>query len=239
MTKLLEGSVAIVTGGTRGIGRAIVSCFAEAGATVVYTGRSAESVAEAESALADVGATDGRICDVRDYDAVARLFASVQEKYGRLDILVNNAGVGRFAPVQEIAPETWREVIETNLNGPFYCTREAAPLMKAGGGGFILNIGSLAGKNPFAGGSAYNASKFGLVGFTEAMMMDLRYDNIRVSSIMPGSVQTDFRPGGAEGKDWKLDPVQIAETALHLVTMPARNLASRIEMRPTLPPRKG
>lgn len=239
MTKLLDGAVALVTGGTRGIGRAIVERFAAEGATVVFTGRSEQSVAEASAGLAGQGAVDGYACDVRHYEAVADLFGAVREKFGRLDILVNNAGVGHFAPVHEITPQTWREVIETNLNGPFYCTHEAAPLMKDSGGGFILNIGSLAGKNPFPGGSAYNASKFGLVGFTEAMMMDLRYDNIRVSSIMPGSVQTEFRPGGADQADWKLDPAQIADTALHLVTMPARNLASRVEMRPTLPPRKG
>jgi NADP-dependent 3-hydroxy acid dehydrogenase YdfG len=141
--------------------------------------------------------------------------------------------------VENITPEQWRQVIGTNLDGVFYCVHEAVPLMRNAGGGFIVNIGSLAGKNPFAGGTAYNASKFGLNGFSEAMMMDLRYDNIRVTQVMPGSVQTEFTGRSTDGGDWKLDPAQIGETVAHLVKMPERNLASRIEMRPSRPPKRG
>ena len=140
--------------------------------------------------------------------------------------------------MHQLSLDEWREVIDTNLSGVFYATRAAVPRMQKRGGGFILNIGSLAGKNPFPSGAAYNASKFGLNGMTEAMMMDLRYENIRVSQIMPGSVETEFRPGGSDNADWKLSARQIAETAVHLLTMPERNLASRVEMRPSRPPRK-
>ncbi len=144
-----------------------------------------------------------------------------------------------MAPVDELTPRQWRTVIETNLNGPFYCCRQAVPLMRKSGGGFIINIGSLAGKHVFAGGSAYNASKFGLAGFTEAAMLDLRHDNIRVSTIMPGSVDTKFSRRGAPPADWKIAPEHIAETVVHLLRTPSRTLISRVEVRPTQPPRQG
>jgi NAD(P)-dependent dehydrogenase (short-subunit alcohol dehydrogenase family) len=140
--------------------------------------------------------------------------------------------------VDQTSPEHWRAIIDTNLSGPFYCIHEAVPLMKKSGGGFIVNIGSLAGKNPFAGGAAYNASKFGLNGFTEAIMMDLRHDNIRVTQIMPGSVQTGFGSSGVTGAEWKIAPEHIAEVVVDLLRLPARSLASRVEMRPSRPPRK-
>ncbi len=163
----------------------------------------------------------------------------VNRTFGRLDVLVNNAGVSEAAPVDELTPRQWRTVIETNLNGPFYCCRQAVPLMRKSGGGFIINIGSLAGKHVFAGGSAYNASKFGLAGFTEAAMLDLRHDNIRVSTIMPGSVDTKFSRPGAPPADWKIAPEYIAETVVHLLRTPSRTLISRVEVRPTQPPRQG
>ena len=233
----LRGKIAVVTGGSRGIGRAVAEALVRDGVKTAVCGRDSASLAQAVQDLSAGGEVSGRTCDMGRYEQVEEFFRFVEETYGGLDILINNAGVGRFAPVDQLSVEDWREVIDVNLSGPFYALKSAVPLMRRRGGGFIINIGSLAGKNPFAGGAAYNASKFGLNGFSEAAMMDLRHEGIRVSQIMPGSVQTEFTPGGAEG-DWKLDPAQIAETVLHLLRMPDRNLASRVEMRPSRPPRK-
>ena len=238
MTSNLAGKAALVTGGSRGIGRAIAEALLEERAKVVICGRSQESLDGAVRELSAKGEIAGTTCNMGRNEDVEKLFGFVVDTLGGLDILVNNAGVGHFAPVHELSLDEWREVIDTNLSGVFYATRAAVPMMRKRGGGFILNIGSLAGKNPFPAGAAYNASKFGLSGMTEAMMMDLRYENIRVSQIMPGSVETDFRPGGSENADWKLSARQIAETAVHLLAMPDRNLASRVEMRPSRPPRK-
>ncbi|MCB1021531.1 MAG: SDR family oxidoreductase [Acidobacteria bacterium] len=238
MASKLAGKIALVTGGSRGIGRAIAEALLEEGAQVAICGRSQDSLDRAIAELSAKGDIAGKTCNMGRNEEVEALLAFVGERFGGLDVLVNNAGVGHFAPVHQLSLEQWREVIDTNLSGVFYATRAAVPMMQKRGGGFILNIGSLAGKNPFAAGAAYNASKFGLNGMSEAMMMDLRYENIRVSQIMPGSVETEFRPGGADEADWKLSTRQIAETAVHLITMPERNLASRIEMRPSRPPRK-
>ncbi len=233
----LNGSRAIVTGGSRGIGAAIAEALVREGARVAITGRNRD---RAEAKAADLGPT-GQVrayaFDVRDLGAVEDFFGAFDREFNGLDILVNNAGVGHFGRVDKLTSEEWNAVIETNLNAPFHFTRLAVPRMSAGGGGFILNIGSLAGKYPFAGGAAYNASKFALAGFTESCMLDLRHLNIRVSTIMPGSVETGFR-GAFEPAAWKLDPASIADMAVHLFKTPIRNLASRIEMRPSKPPRK-
>ena len=184
--------IAVVTGGSRGIGAAVAKALLEHGASVVICGRSEDALKRILDELRPLGRVEGRVCDVGRYPEVAELFGFVEETFGRLDFLINNAGVGRFAPVDEIDPATWDEVIATNLSGAFYCCHEAIPIMKKTGGGFIINIGSLAGKHAFAGGAAYNASKFGLNGFSEAMMLDVRHDKIHVSTIMPGSVDTQF-----------------------------------------------
>lgn len=179
------------------------------------------------------------MCDVRRHEDCRHLVAETERILGRLDILVNNAGVGGFAPVEEMAPEEWDRIIGTNLDSLFYCCHEALPALKRAGGGWIINIGSLAGKNAFPGGAAYNASKFGLIGFSEALMQEVRHDGIRVSYIMPGSVATGFshpRPG--TGDDWKVRPEDIAAIVLDLLRTPARTLPSRIEVRPSRPPRK-
>jgi NAD(P)-dependent dehydrogenase (short-subunit alcohol dehydrogenase family) len=233
----LDGKTAVVTGGNRGIGRGIVEALHGEGATVVLTARDAAIAADAAR---QVGArAHGVACDVRAYESVQRLFRETERVAGGLDILVNNAGVGLFGPVADTSPEDWRTVIETNLDGPFYCCREAIPLMRRRGGGYIFNISSLAGKNPFANGAAYNASKFGLNGFSEALMMEVRYDGIRVSYLMPGSVATEFGRGGAEKEGWALRPDDVGEVVLDLLRSPARALYSRVEMRPSRPPRKG
>jgi len=232
----LEGKLAVVTGGNRGIGRGIVEGLHREGAVVALTSRTA---AKAEAAAREIGArAHGFACDVRSYEAVQELFRAIERGIGGVDILVNNAGIGLFAPVADLPPEDWRAVIETNVNGVFYCCREAIPRMRKRGGGYIFNISSLAGKNPFVNGGAYNASKFALNGFSEVLMMETRYDNIRVSYLMPGSVATEFGRGSAAKSDWALTPTDVAEVVLDLLRSPAHALYSRVEMRPSKPPRK-
>ena len=233
----LNGKIAVVTGGNRGIGRGIAEALAAEGATVALTARGA---ADAERAAREVGrGSCGYACDVRAYESVQRLFACVARDLGGCDILVNNAGIGIFGPVAETDPDDWRAMVETNLNGPFYCCREAIPLMKQRGGGYIFNISSLAGKNPIQNGAGYNATKFGLNGFSEALMMEVRYDGIRVSYLMPGSVATEFGRGSAAKSGWALTPADVGEVVVDLLRSPSRALYSRVEMRPSQPPRKG
>jgi NAD(P)-dependent dehydrogenase (short-subunit alcohol dehydrogenase family) len=238
----LDGQVALVTGGNRGIGRGIVEALAREGARVVLTARDRK---HAEDAAREVGnGALGFACDVRAYDQVVQLFRDLDRAVGGLDILVNNAGIGIFGPVADMRPEDWYAVIETNLNGVFHCCHEAIPRMKQRGGGYIFNISSLAGKNPLVHGAAYNASKFGLNGFSEALMMEVRYDGIRVSYLMPGSVETDFgasptRPGRAASKrGWALTPADVGQSVIDLLRVPKHALFSRVEMRPSQPPRR-
>lgn len=236
MEQFLKGKKAVVTGGTRGIGRAIAEYLLKAGAAVTICGRTRDSVdrATAELKQSTGGDAYGEPADVSKWDQVERLFGSVKSRFGALDILVNNAGEGVFRGVQDLTREDWENTIGLNLTGVFYCCHHALPLLRSSGAGYIIQISSLAGVNPFAGGSAYNASKFGLNGFSEAIMQDLRYENIRVSYVMPGSVDTDFGPGGGRA-DWKIAPEDIAEVVLTLLRMPARTLVSRVEIRPSRP----
>ncbi|MBI3894628.1 MAG: SDR family oxidoreductase [Acidobacteria bacterium] len=245
MHSVLENKVAVITGGSRGIGFRIAEKLLQNGASVVLCGRQESGVRQAAESLQQIASsrTEGIVADVRIYSQVERLMALTEEKFGGIDILVNNAGIGVFGPVDKIPPEEWDAVIGTNLTGCFYCVHAAVPCMKRRGGGYILNISSLAGKNAFAGGSAYNASKFGLNGLSEAAMLDLRYENIRVSYIMPGSVETDFGRSGREGgsgqpTNWKIDAQDVAQTALDLLRTDPRTMISRVEMRPSKPPRK-
>lgn len=235
--------VALVTGGSRGIGRATAEALLERGFQVFFCGRSPDVLEAAQQQL--VGRYPGRVfsrlCDVRSQSAVEELVAWVEQESGRLDVLVNNAGLGRFGPVDELSGDDFREVLETNLLGAFYAIRAAAPIMKRQGEGWIFNIASLAAKNPFAGGSAYNASKFGMVGMSEAAMLDLRHFGIRVAAICPGSVETDFGGGmmkSPAGSDWRLASEDIARLVTDLLDFPARALPSLIEIRPTRPPKK-
>ena len=185
------------------------------------------------------GKAAGYVCDVRDYNQVKSTFARITEELGGIDILVNNAGVGIFASVESMSVEDFRAVLETNVFGVFYCCHEAIPLMKQRGGGYIINLSSLAGTNAHPEMAAYNASKFGLNGFSEALMQEVRHDGIKVSYIMPGSVNTEF--GGDEpndAKSWQLQPDDIARVVLDLLEYPDRALPSRIEIRPSRPPKK-
>jgi len=238
----LKDKVAVVTGGTRGIGHSIAEMLLAEGAKVFICGRDAQVLKGALTNLGSKagGRVDGAVADVRHYEDCRRLIHTAAERFGGLDILVNNAGIGIMKPVDQLTPEEWDATIETNLSGVFYCCREAIPLMRRRGGGYIFNISSLAGINPFAGGSAYNASKFGVNGFSEAMMQDVRYDGIRVSYIMPGSVDTDFAgaPGSKARQTWKLTGEDIAKAVVDLYKFPKTALASRIEMRPSQPPRR-
>jgi len=211
----LTGRVAIITGGTKGIGRAIAEALVAAGANVSICARREDELQKAISELNKL--SEGRV----------------------VDILVNNAGIGLFTTVESMSPDDFRAVLETNVFGVFYCCHEAIPLMKQRGGGYIINISSLAGANPHPKMAAYNASKFGLNGFSEALMQEVRHDGIKVSYIMPGSVNTEF--GGDEPdetKSWQLQPQDIARVVLDLLEHPSRSLASRVEIRPSKPPKK-
>lgn len=243
MSSELKDKVAVVTGGTRGIGYSIADALLVEGANVFVCSRDSRSVQRALDALGKDGRrerVDGVAADVSRYDDCRRLIEAAVKRFGGLDILVNNAGVGVFKPVDQLSVDEWDRTLGTNLSGVFYCCREAIPHLRQRGGGYIFNISSLAGINPFAGGAAYNASKFGLNGFSEAMMQDVRYDGIRVSYLMPGSVATDFAgaPGSARHEAWKLTGADIAKAVVDLYKFPPSSLASRIEMRPSQPPRK-
>jgi 3-oxoacyl-[acyl-carrier protein] reductase len=240
MEPFLTGKHAVVTGGTRGIGRAIAAHLLRAGAAVSICGRTRESVDRATTELRQSPGGDifGSPADVSNREQVACLFDAVESRFGGLDILVNNAGAGVFRGIQDLTLEDWRNTIDLNLSGAFYCCHHALPLLRKRGEGYIIQISSLAGINAFAGGAAYNASKFGLIGFSEAIMQDLRYENIRVSCIMPGSVATGFSPADGAA-DWKIAPEDVAQVVLNLLRMPNRTLVSRVDMRPSKPKKKG
>ena len=239
MSELLAGKRAIVTGASKGIGLEIAKALLLEGADVVICSRDRKVVENAAIDLrksAKGRKVASRPTDVSNSEDVKQLFEFADKELGGLDILINNAGFGIFRAAGELSVEEWDRVIGTNLSGAFYCSREALDRFHTARGGWIINISSLAGKNPFLGGSAYNASKFGLNGFTEAMMLDHRNDNVRVSYIMPGSVDTAFAGREAERKsDWKIAPEDIAEIVLDILRMPGRTLISRVEVRPSRP----
>jgi NAD(P)-dependent dehydrogenase (short-subunit alcohol dehydrogenase family) len=238
----LSGKAAIVTGGSRGIGLGIARAILGQGGHVVITGRHQESINAAvrdlQAAAGDGATATGTCADVRSYADVDRLMSHVVERFGGLDILVNNAGVGLFRAAADMTPEEWQSVIDTNLTGVFYCCHAALPRLRARGGGWIINISSLAGKNPFVNGSAYCASKSGLNAFSEALMQEVRHDGIRVAYVMPGSVRTEFGDRAAEKGDWALTPDDVAEVVVDLLGHPPRSLPSRVEIRPARPPKK-
>ncbi len=231
------GKSAFITGGSKGIGYATAETLLKAGYRVTITSRNAEEIAEAAAHLGE-GAR-GEACDVRDFAAVQAAVDAHVQAFGSLDVLFVNAGLGRFAPVQDLTPEAWSEVIDTNLTGAFYTVKAAIPALSRSQG-YVILLSSLAGKNPFAGGSAYNASKFGMNGFSEAIMLDLRPLGIKVSQIMPGSVSTHFagHTPDAQQDAWKIQPEDLAQVVLDLLEMNPRTLPSRIEVRPAQPPKR-
>jgi NAD(P)-dependent dehydrogenase (short-subunit alcohol dehydrogenase family) len=237
----LTNKIAIVTGGSRGIGLAIARALVTEGANVAITGRDASQLSSAQRALesAGPGAIETLRADVRRYAEVERAVSATASRFGGLDFLINNAGVGIFVNVAAMTPEQWSDVIDTNLTGVFNACHAAIPHLRARGGGFIVNISSLAGKNPFVDGGAYCASKAGLNAFSESLMQEVRHENIRVSYVMPGSVATGFSSGDpARGADWKTAPEDVAEVVVDLLRLDSRSLASRVELRPSKPPKK-
>lgn len=236
----LDGKTAVVTGGTKGIGMAIAEALLRDGAKVFVCSRSRDDIEAAVERLSEAGDVAGKLCDVRVEEQVKAVLDSCEKRFGGLDILVNNAGVGiNGKTVEELTSDEWRQTLDTNLSGVFYACHHAIPMMRRRGGGYIINISSLAGQYPHAGMAAYNASKFGLNGFSEALMQEVRHDNIKVSYICPGSVNTGF--GGdtpSDEKAWQLQPADIAQVVVDLLAMDTRALPSKIDMRPSKPPKR-
>jgi 3-oxoacyl-[acyl-carrier protein] reductase len=230
--------VALVTGGTRGIGYAIAEALIRGGDTVAITGTTDDGVVKAAHALSSINGAQvtGITCDVRDSSSVELAIRTVIAKFAGIDVLVNCAGVGVGAPISDLSHDEWDRIIGTNLTGVFNCCKAAIPYLRTRGGGWIVNISSLASTSPFPGGAAYCASKAGLNAFTDALLQELRYDNIRVTSILPGSVATGFSgrdPG--TGGDWKLLPQDVAQAVVDVLSHHSRSLPSRVEIRPSRP----
>lgn len=238
----LDGKVAIITGGSRGIGRAIATALVQRGTHVAISGVNKEHLEKAEIELTRVASAGARVlvvsADVRDQLAVQSLVDETIRRHGGLDILVNNAGVGWFGSVESQGHDEWRRLMDTNVTGIFNCCKAAIPHLRRRGGGYIINISSLAGTNPFAGGAAYCASKAAVDVFSEALMQEVRHDGIRVSYVKPGSVNTDFMGHADPENDWKLRPDDVAQVVVDLVSHEPRSLPSRVEMRPSRPPKK-
>lgn len=234
---MLRDRIALVTGGSRGIGLAIARALATSGTHVAITGRDAGHLSAARKSLEGEGpaGVETFAADVRDYAETERAVNATVSRFGGLDFLINNAGVGVFGSVEKMTPAEWDDVIGTNLSGVYHACHAALPHLKARGGGYIVNISSLAGKNAFTDGAAYCASKAGLNAFSEALMQEVRYDNIRVSYVMPGSVATGFSGDEKRGADWKISPDDVAAVVLDLLTSDPRSLASRVELRPSRP----
>jgi NAD(P)-dependent dehydrogenase (short-subunit alcohol dehydrogenase family) len=237
---MLNGKTALVTGGTKGIGYAVAERLGKAGANVFVCSRTREDVERAVESLSARGPVAGKLCDVRAEEQVKGVLESCEKRFGGLDILVNNAGLGfNGKTVEEISPDEFRETLETNVFGVYYFCHYAIPKLRARGGGYIINISSLSGHYAHAGMAAYNASKFALNGFSEALMQEVRHDNIKVSYICPGSVNTSF--GGeipSEERAWELQPTDIAQVLIGLLEMDPRALPGRVDLRPSRPPKR-
>jgi NAD(P)-dependent dehydrogenase (short-subunit alcohol dehydrogenase family) len=242
MSASLEGKVAIVTGGSRGIGRAVAGALIGNGVHVAISGVNPAHLQEAEADLVRLASSGACVltfaADVRDHLAVESMIEETARRRGGLDILVNNAGVGWFGSVESQGHDDWRRVMDTNITGVFNCCKAAIPQMRRRGGGWIINISSLAGSNPFAGGASYCASKAALDVFSEALMQEVRQDGICVSYVKPGSVNTNFMGNEDPQNDWKLRPEDVARVVVDLVSHDRRSLPSRIDIRPSKPPRK-
>lgn len=236
----ITNKVALITGGSKGIGYGVAAALMNEGMKVVITSRSQKAADEAAAELNKTGKGEafGIESDVRNYDSQKEAVRKTVEKFGQLDLLFANAGLGHYASIEDLTPEQWHEVIDTNLTGVFYSIKAGVDELKKSKGYFIT-LSSLAGTNFFANGSAYNASKFGLTGFTQAVMLDLRQHGIRVSTIMPGSVATHFNGNTPSEEDaWKIQPEDIGEMVVGLMKLNARTLPSKIEVRPSMPPKK-
>ena len=234
----LNNKTAFITGGSKGIGYGIAKSMIENGMNVAITSRTQQSADQAAAALNKLGKGEaiGIEADVRDADAQEEAVQNVISKWGTLDVVIANAGLGHFGSIEDLSIEQWNETIDTNLSGVFYTVKSSLEYLKKSKG-YIITISSLAGTNFFAGGAAYNASKFGLTGFTQAVMLDVRKHGIRVSTIMPGSVSTHFNNNDpAEKDDWKIQIEDIGEMVINLLKLDPRTLPSKIEVRPSSPP---
>jgi len=234
----LAGKTAIVTGGGRGIGAAIAQRLAALGAATVVCGRRAEALQQTAKEIKQRGGRcEAWPCDVTDYSFVEALAARVKQTFGRVDILVNNAGIGGFGgPLHTMPPEQWDPLLNTNLRGVFYCIRALAPLMISGGGGDIVNISSIAGKNALPGGAAYAASKWGLNGLSYSVAEELRAHNIRVAVVCPGSTHTELSPHQGKDPNKMLQPEDVADVVAMMVTQARRAFTSEVVLRPTQKP---
>lgn len=236
----LSGKVVLITGGTRGIGYGIAEHLINQGCRVAITGRKTEDTSQAAEELNALheDSTVGIQADVRSPQDMEKAVASTVERFGKIDVVIANAGVGRYGSIEDLTLEQWNESIDTNLTGVFHTVKASIEALKASKG-YLITIASLAGTNFFAGGSAYNASKFGVVGFTQAVMLDLRHYGVKVTTIMPGSVASHFNENIPGEKDqWKIQPEDVGEIVSSLLRLPGRTLPSKIEVRPTRPPKK-
>lgn len=235
----MRDKTAVVTGGTKGIGRAIAERLLKEGAAVFICARDKAVLKQSLEQLSALGKVDGEVCDVRSEAQVKMMLDECVRLFGGVDILVNNAGVGIFKTVEETTPDEFEWILQTNLFGIFYACHHAIPEIKKRGGGHIINISSLAGQNAHPKMSAYNASKFAVNGFTEALMQEVRQDNIKVSLICPGSVNTEFGDGKvSEENSWQIQPEDIADVVVELLNQKSNALSSKIEIRPSKPQKK-
>jgi len=236
----ISGKIALITGGSKGIGYGIAESLLAKGVKVVITSRSQEAAEKAAEQLHNStgGEVIGLEADVRDLASQQRSVQAAIDAFGKLDVLVANAGVGHFAPITELTPDQWKDTIDINLTGVYNSIKAGVDAL-IDSKGYFITIASLAGTNFFATGAAYNASKFGLVGFTQAVMLDLRQKGVKCSTIMPGSVATYFNnhiPNPADA--WKIQPEDIGQIVVDLLEMHPRTLPSKIEVRPSMPPVK-
>ena len=236
----MQQKTAYITGGSKGIGLGIAAAMLQEGMKVAITGRNTTALKAAVATLSKIG--KGEILaiqsDVRNYESEQKAIQQVVDAWGQLDVCIANAGVGKFASIEELSTEDWNAVIDINLTGVFHTVKASIPALKATKG-YIITIASLAGTNFFKYGSAYNASKFGLVGFSQAIMLDLRQYGIKVTTIMPGSVATYFNDHTPNEKDaWKIQPEDIGQMVVDLLKMNPRTLPSKVEVRPSIPPSK-
>ncbi|WP_031427963.1 SDR family oxidoreductase [Flavimarina sp. Hel_I_48] len=238
----LKNKVAFITGGTKGIGRGIAESLLKLNMNVAITSRTQSAAQEAADELNNANSGEGNVigieADVRDYDSQKEAVAKILDKWGQIDVLVANAGLGHFGNISELTVDQWDETISTNLTGVFYSVKATLEALQ-NSEGYIFTISSLAGTNFFAGGSAYNASKFGLTGFSQALMLDVRDKGVKVTTIMPGSVATHF--GGHEPSsddDWKIQSEDMGQIVSDLLQMHPRTLPSKVEVRPSKPPKK-
>ncbi len=234
----IKGKVAYITGGSKGIGFGVAQKLLQSGMKVAISGRTEETIQQAAEQLSKFGEVLGVTSDVTEPEDEIRAINEILNKWGQLDVVLANAGLGRFAPVDELSYEDWQAMISTNLDGVFYTLKASVEALKKSKG-YYITLASLAGTNFFPTGAGYNATKFGVVGFTQAAMLDLRKYDIKVSTIMPGSVATHFNNNDPSAKDaWKIQPEDIGELVLDLLKMHPRTLPSKIEVRPSRPDKK-